>query len=133
VTMEFETLDQYRNEAENERSGWRGWIGRLMTFAGFIVLANAVVVALLFRHILSFRYQVLCAIIGAAVGVLGMLVRGNRLEHITTAAIASTAAILATVVVSLLEERFGIFIIAGLVLVFGWAIQRIERRVWKNL
>ena len=131
--MEFETLDQYRNEAENERSGWRGLIGRLMTFAGFIVLANAVVVALLFRHILSFRYQVLCAVLGAVVGILGMLVRGNKREHITAAAIGSAAAILATVVVSLLEERFGIFIIAGFVLIFGWAIQRIEQRVWKNL
>ena len=131
--MQFETLDQYRNEAETERSGWRGWIGRLMTFAGFIVLANAVVVALLFRHILSFRYQVFCAIIGAVVGMLGMLVRGNKHEHMSAAAIASVAAILATLAVSLLEERFGIFIIAGFVLVLGWAIQRIELRVWRNL
>lgn len=39
--MGFGTLEQYQREAESERAGWRGAVGRTLTFAGFIVLANA--------------------------------------------------------------------------------------------
>jgi hypothetical protein len=48
-----------------------------MAFAGFIVLANTFFVALLFRHILSFRNQLIFALVGGIVGVAGMLLAGT--------------------------------------------------------
>jgi uncharacterized membrane protein YcgQ (UPF0703/DUF1980 family) len=131
--MALETLDAYRSQAETERAGLRGLIGRAMTFAGFIVLANAFVVALLFRHLLSFRNQIICAVAGALVGLIGMLVRGNTRPQLTTAAIAVTGAIAATVIVAFLEERFGLLVLVGIVLALVWLIQKFEQRLWKRL
>jgi Na+/H+-translocating membrane pyrophosphatase len=131
--MALETLDQYRSQAESERAGLRGLIGKAMTFAGFIILANTFLLALLFRHVLSFRNQIVCALVGAVVGLIGMLVRGNTRSQLTTAALASSGAIAATVIVSFLEERFGLLILVGIVLVLAWLIQNFEKRAWKRL
>ena len=131
--MALETLDTYRSQAETERAGLRGLIGRVMTFAGFVVVANAFLVALLFRHLLPFRYQIICAFTGTIVGLFGMLIRGNTRLQLTTAAIAGTSAIAATVIVSFMEERFGLLVLVGVVLALVWVIQIIEGRVWKRL
>lgn len=131
--MAFETFDKYRSEAETERAGLRGLIGRAMTFAGFVVVANAFLAALLFRHLLPFRYQIVCALTGAVVGLFGMFLRGNTRLQLTTAAIAATCAIAATVIVSFIEERFGLLVLVGVGLALVLVIQVIERRVWKRL
>ena len=133
MRMGLETIDDYCSEAEYERGGWRRSLGRIMTFGGFVILANAVLVALLFRHLLSFRDQLVLALIGAVVGVLGMLVRGNKRSHVRVAAFASVGAVVATLIVSILEERFGVLAVAGLVLVFAFLIQKLEYHAWKNL
>lgn len=131
--MKFDTLDAYSSQAESERLGLRGMIGRAMTFAGFIVLANAFLIALLFRHLLSFRNQIICALAGAVVGLIGMVVRGNTRSQLATAAIASMTAIAVFVIVSFLEERFGIIALVGIVLVLALLIQKFEERLWKRL
>ena len=131
--MGLDTLDSYRSQAESERLGLRGMIGRAMTFVGFFVLANAFLIALLFRHLMSFRNQIICAVTGAVVGLIGMVVRGNKRPQLMTAGIASTAAIAATVIVFLLEERFGLPALVGIVLVLAWLIQKFEERMWKRL
>lgn len=131
--MALETLDQYRSEAETERPGLRGLIGRAITFAGFIILANAFLVALLFRHVLSFQNQIICALAGAVVGLIGMLIRGNTRSQIATVAFASTGVISATILVSFLEERFGLLVLVGVVLASVWLIQKFEERLWKRL
>jgi ammonia channel protein AmtB len=131
--MGLDTLDNYRSEAESERLGLRGMIGRAMTFVGFIVLANAFLIALLFRHLLSFRNQIIFAVSGAVVGLIGMVVRGNTRSQLATATIASIAAVAVFVIVSFLEERFGLMALVGIVLVIAFLIQKFEERLWKRL
>lgn len=131
--MGLDTIDAYRIESESEKTGWRGATGRFLTFAGFVVLANAFIIAMLFRHVLSFRAQLLWAVAGGVVGVVGMIIRGNRRDQISTAAIVCGSLILATIVVSWIEERFGWVVLIGIVLVFGWLVQRLQERSWKNL
>jgi len=131
--MGLDTLDGYRIEAESEKPGWRGATGRLLTFAGFVVLANAFLVAMLFRHILSFRAQILSALAGGTVGVVGMIIRGNRRDQINVAAISFGCLVLTMIVVAMIEERFGWLGLVIFVLVFGWLVQRLEERSWKNL
>ena len=131
--MDLDTLDQYRSEAETERVGLRGVIGKALTVAGFIALANAFVIAMLFRHLLSFKNQLICASVGAVVGLIGMMIRGNTRLQLTTAAVSSTGAIAATVIVAFLEDRFGLPILVGVVLLGVWLIQKFEQRLWKRL
>ena len=123
--MKFDALDTYSAQAESQRLGLRGVIGRTITFAGFIVLANAFIIALLFRHLLSFQTQVVFASAGAVVGLTGMMVRGNTRTQVTAAVIASTSTIAATIIVSFLEERFGLWILVGIVVVLGLAYSKI--------
>lgn len=104
-----------------------------MTFTGFIILANAFFIALLFRHLLSFRNQIVFALAGAVVGLIGMLVRGNTRPQLTTAAIAAAGAIAATIIVPVMEERFGLLVLVGVVLALVWVIQKFEQHVWKRL
>ena len=131
--MALQTFDRYRADAESERAGLLGLAGRVMTFAGFIILANAFLVALLFRLFLSFRNQILCASVGAVTGVIGFLLREKTRPQIITAVIASTAAIAATVLVQLIEERFGLLLLAAAVCLLVWLIQKFEERLWKKL
>ena len=129
--MGLDTLDRYLSESE--RAGWRGVLGNVLSVTGFVVLANAFLIALLFRKLLSFRYQIILAIAGAIVGVLGMILRGSSRERIRTAVIASISAIGATVIVSLLEQRFGWLVMVAMVLAFAWLVQRFEEHAWKKL
>ena|SRR5437867_3213303 len=131
--MALDTLDQYGADSEIERGGLRGLTGIVLTFGGFILLANAFLVALLFRHLLSFRNQLLCAAVGAGFGVIGLVLRGKKRSQIVTAAIASTAAIVATIIIQFVEERFGILLLGAAVVLFVWLIQKLEERAWKNL
>jgi len=131
--MSFDVLDEYAEAARTDRGGWRGVLGKVMTFAGFIVLANAVIVALLFRHLLSFRDQLLCVIIGSIVGVIGMILRGNKTEHIVAASAACASGALTSVLFNLFDGKYGVFILAGIVLIVALVIQKIEQRAWKNL
>ena len=131
--MGLDTLEQYRQENETERRGWRGLAGKVLTFAGFIVLANAFIVALFFRHILAFRYQVLFAVLGSLVGLCGMLLRGNSRAQIVVAMSAAISAIVAMIIVTLLEERFGWLTMIGLMIVVVWLVQKLEERAWKKL
>jgi hypothetical protein len=98
-----------------------------------VVLANTFLIALLFRKLLLFRYQIILAVVGAIVGVLGMILRASSRERIRTAVIASTSAIGATVVVSLLEQRFGWLVVVAMVLAFAWLVQSVEQHAWKKL
>ena len=131
--MEFETLEQYRQEGETEREGWRGLIGKTLTFAGFIVLANAFIVAMFFRHTLAFKYEIICAVIGAFVGVAGMRLRGNNFDQILTAIGASAAAIVTMIVMTLLESYFGWVAMLVVAIVFGWLVQKLQEHAWKKL
>src|SRR2546423_10838856 len=101
--MGFDTLEQYRSESETERGGWRGLLGKTLTFAGFIVLANAFVVALFFRHLLAFRYQLSSSVLGALVGVLGMWLRGNSHEQIWMATGPAIGAIVVMILMAVME------------------------------
>ena len=131
--LKLDTLDEYRFQAETERSGLRGGGGRAMTFVGFIVLANVFLIALLFHRLLSFQSQIIFAAAGAIIGLVGMLLRGNTLAQLRNAAIASTAGIAATLIVYVLEERFGLWALVPIALVFGWLVQKFEHYVWKKL
>jgi hypothetical protein len=131
--VKLDTLDEYSFEAETERIGLRGVIGRAMTFIGFIALANVFLIALLFHQLLSFQNQIVFAAVGSVVGLVGMVLRGNTLSQLRTAAIASTAAVAATLIVYVLEERFGLWALIALALVFGWLVQKFEHFVWKKL
>lgn len=131
--MPLDTIEQYEVEGESERDGWRGLTGRLLTFTGFIVLANAFLIALLFRHMLSARNQVLFAAAGGIMGVTGMLLRGNKREHVRTAIFGSITGILLTAVMSFLLDKFSVFAVGALMLVLAWLIQRLEERAWKKL
>ena|SRR5437764_889243 len=131
--MGLDTLEQYRIESETERSGWRGLIGRMLTLVGFIVLANAFIAALFFRHILAFRYQIIFAVLGGLVGLAGMVLRGNSRAQIRAAMATVMAAIGATIIVSLLEERFGWLIMLVVMIVVVWLVQKLEEHAWKKL
>jgi hypothetical protein len=131
--MEFETLEQYRQEGETEREGWRGLIGKTLTFAGFIVLANAFIVSMCFRHMLAFKYEIICAVIGGFVGVIGMRLRGNNLDQILTAAGASAATIFTMIVMRLLESYFGWAAMIVVAIVFVLLVQKLEEHAWKKL
>ena len=131
--MPLDTIEQYQIESEDERDGWRGPIGKLLTFTGFIVLANAFIVAMFFRHMLSLRYQILFAVIGGGVGVTGMLMRGNKREHVTTAILVSVAGIISTAVMAFLLDRFGLLAVAAVVFVVGFLVIKLEERAWKKL
>jgi hypothetical protein len=131
--MELDTLQQYKLESENEKDGWRGVLGKILTFSGFIVLANAFLIGLLFRHLMSFSTEMIIAATGAAVGAVGMIIRGNKRSHVLTAVFLSLGAILTRVIVSFALERFGwIVLIVGVVL-FVWLVQRLEQRAWEKL
>src|SRR5262245_21187515 len=67
--MPFETLDQYSSDAATDLGGSRGLIGKVMKFGGFIILGNTLVIALLFRHLISFRTQLICTVGGGIIGV----------------------------------------------------------------
>src|SRR5215217_729678 len=123
------SIEQYEIESENERGGWRGLVGKLLTFAGFILFANAFIVAIIFRHILSFRNQVIFAIAGGVIGLLGMLIRGNKRELIEPAAIAVVAGVIATTAINLLEERFGFIVMCAVGLAFAWLVSLFVNRV----
>ncbi|HVG18779.1 MAG TPA: hypothetical protein VNI02_06970 [Blastocatellia bacterium] len=129
----MDTIEQYRAESENERGGWRGALGKVMTFAGFIVFANAFLVALLFRHLLSFRNQVILAVVGGIIGLAGMAVRGNKRELIEPAAFAVVAGIIATVAINLLQERYGFVVMVVAALTFCWLVNRFIEHVDKKL
>src|SRR5689334_21029574 len=105
--MAFDTLEEYRLEGETERGGWRGLLGTILTFAGFIVLANAVVVALFFRHVLAFSYQLIFSVLGTLVGLLGMWLRGNNRAQMGKVAATAVAAIITMVLAAVMEARFG--------------------------
>jgi hypothetical protein len=129
----MKTIEQYEIESENERGGWRGLVGKALTFAGFILFANAFIVALLFRHLLSFRNQVIFAIAGGAIGVLGMIVRGNKRELIEPAVCAVVAGIIATIAINLLEERFGFIVMCAVGLAFAWLVSLFVNRMNEKL
>ena len=131
--MGFDTLDQYRLESETERSGWRGLLGKILTFAGFILLANAFVVALFFRHILAFRYQLICSVLGALVGLLGMWLRGNSGEQKWVAGAASAAAITTMILMAALEAYFGWWGMIAVIAIVVLVAQKLEQHSWKKL
>lgn len=131
--MGFDTLDQYRLESETERGGGRGLLGKTLTFAGFIVLANAFVVALFFRHILAFRYQLIFAVLGALVGLLGMWLRGNSREQMMAALGPAVGAIVAMVVMAVTEARFGWWGMMAIMAGIGWLLIKLEQHSWKKL
>jgi hypothetical protein len=118
------TIEKYRVESENERGGWRGVVGKAMTFAGFIVFANAFLVMLLFRHLLSFRNQIILAAVGGVIGVAGMSVRGNKRELIAPAAVAVAASIGVAIAMHFLEEKYGFIVMVAVALVFVWLVNR---------
>ncbi|HEX8088775.1 MAG TPA: hypothetical protein VF762_07980 [Blastocatellia bacterium] len=127
------TIDQYRVESENERGGWRGALGKMMTFAGFIIFANAFLVALLFRHLLSFRNQITLTVVGGIIGLAGMAVRGNALSLIGPAAAAVVAGVIATVAINFLQEEYGLVVMAVAALVFCWLVNRLVDHVNEKL
>src|SRR5262245_20465878 len=131
--MPFETLDQYSADAATDLGGSRGLIGKVMTFGGFIILGNALVITLLFRHLISFRTQLICTVGGGIIGVLGMLVRGNKPSQIRIAAVACVAAIAAALSVSLLEARFGLIGLVAVAVIGFLVIRTIEERAWSKL
>jgi hypothetical protein len=131
--MSFDTLEQYRQEGETERAGWRGPAGRALTFAGFVVLANAFVVALFFRHILAFRYQLLFAVLGALVGLLGMWLRGNSPAQVWKAMGAAAAAVITMSLMAVMEARFGWWGMIAVMAVIGWLLLKLEEHSWKKL
>jgi hypothetical protein len=118
------TIEQYRVESENERGGWRGVVGKVMTFAGFIIFANAFLVTLLFRHLLSFRNQIILTVAGGIIGVLGMVIRGNKRELIVPAVVAAITGIVVTVAMNFLEGKYGFIVMIVLALVFVWLVNR---------
>ncbi|MFP5262809.1 MAG: hypothetical protein ACLGJB_12970 [Blastocatellia bacterium] len=118
------TIDRYRAESENERGGWRGAVGKAMTFAGFVVFANAFLVALLFRHLLSFRNQIILTVAGGIIGLAGMAVRGNKRELIGPAAIAVTGGVVTTLAVNFLQEEYGLVVMVVAALGFAWLVNR---------
>lgn len=131
--MGLDTLEEYRIESENERDGWRGWLGRWLTFTGFIVFANAFLVALLFRQLLSFRNQLICAALGGLVGIAGMLLRGNNREAIGIAAVTVSVGIAVTIAMNLLEARFGFLGMVAALLMLAWLIGKFTERIREKL
>ena len=131
--MGFDTLDQYRLESETERGGWRGLLGTMLTFVGFVVLANAFVIALLFRHILAFRYQLLFAVLGALLGVLGMWLRGNSRAQMGKAMAVAIAAIITMILAAVMEAYFGWWGMIAVLLIIGWLLMKVEQYSWKKL
>ncbi|HJQ23238.1 MAG TPA: hypothetical protein VKA60_04935 [Blastocatellia bacterium] len=131
--MEFDTLEQYRSESETERGGWRGLLGKTLTFAGFIVLANAFIVAMFFRHILAFRYQLICSVLGALVGWLGMWLRGNSREQVWLAMAAAIAAIVTMILMAVMEARFGWWGMMAVLVFIALLLHKLVQRAWKNL
>jgi hypothetical protein len=131
--MGLDTLDEYRLESETERGGWRGLLGTILTFVGFIVLANAFVIALFFRHNLAFRYQLICSVLGTLVGLLGMWLRGNNRAQIGKAAAVAVAAIITMVLAALMEARFGWWGMIAVMAVIGWLLIKVEEYSWKKL
>ena len=132
-TMGLDTLEEYRIESENERDDWRDWLGRWLTFTGFIVFANAFLVALLFHQLLSFRNQISFAGLGGLVGVAGMLLRGNNREAIRIAAVAVSVGIAVTIAMNLLEARFGFLGMVATLLMLAWLISKFTERVRERL
>jgi len=131
--MGLDTLDEYRIESETERDGWRGWLGRWLTVTGFIVFANAFLVALLFRQLLSFRNQIIFAALGGLVGVAGMRLRGNNREAIRIALITVSVGIAVTIVMNLLEARFGFLGMVATLLMLAWLIGKFTERIREKL
>ena len=131
--MGLDTLEEYRLESETERGSWRGLLGTMLTFAGFVVLANAFVVALLFRHILAFRYQLIFAALGALVGLLGMWLRGNNRAQMGKAMAVTVAAIITMILAAVMEARFGWWGMIAVLLIIGWLLMKVEQYSWKKL
>jgi uncharacterized membrane-anchored protein len=131
--MGFDTLEQYRSESETERGGWRGLLGKTLTFAGFIVLANAFVVAMFFRHLLAFRYQLIFAVLGALVGWLGMWLCGNRREQMWMAMGPAIGAIVAMILMTVMEARFGWWGMMAVMAAIAWLLIKLEQHSWKKL
>lgn len=127
------TIDRYRVESENERGGWRGALGKAMTFAGFIVFANAFLVALLFRHLLSFRNQIILTVAGGIIGLAGMVVRGNKRELIGPAAVAVAGGVIAAVAINCLQESYGFVVMIVAALAFCWLVNRFINHMDKKL
>lgn len=131
--MGLDTLEAYRIESENERDGWRGWLGKLLIFTGFIIFANAFLVALLFRQLLSFRNQIIFAALGGLVGVAGMLLRGNHREAIGIALITVSVGIAVAIAMNLLEARFGFLGMAAALLMLAWLIGKFVEHIREKL
>ncbi|HEY9231781.1 MAG TPA: hypothetical protein VIS78_06530 [Blastocatellia bacterium] len=131
--MGFDTLEQYRSESETERGGWRGLLGKTLTFAGFIVLANAFIVAMFFRHILAFRYQLIFAVLGALVGWLGMWLRGNRREQMWMAMGPAIGAIAAMILMTVMEAHFGWWGMIAVMVAIAWLLHKLVQYAWKKL
>jgi hypothetical protein len=131
--MPFDTLEQYEEEAKIRKGGIRGAVGRVLMFGGFIVLANSFIVAILFRHALSFRTEMILSLTGAVVAVAGMFLAGTTGTLVETAIIGVVAAIVAQVLMELLRDAIGFWGMAAILLAGCFLIFKLEERSWRKL
>jgi hypothetical protein len=123
------TIDKELLEEETEPSGWRRIVGSVLGFTGLIVFANVTIVALLFRQAVSLTVELLFIAAGGLIGVIGIMIRGDKKELLEPTIVTVAAGLIATLFVNFVSGQFGFL---G-VLIFGagllWLVNKLFSRV----
>jgi hypothetical protein len=123
------TIDKEMLEEQTEPSGWRRIVGSLLAFTGLMVFANVTIVALLFRQAVSLKVELLFIAAGGLIGVIGMMVRGDKKELLEPTIVTVAGGLIATLFVNFVSGQFGFLGI----LIFGagmlWLVNKLFSRV----
>lgn len=101
------TLDSYTEQGP-PRSGWKWWVGTVISFIGFVLITNAFFAFMQFRQIIPFWAEIAFAIAGGIVGTLGLMMRGNRGNDLSQPIFLMIGGVIALIFVNFISGRFGI-------------------------